>query len=97
MTRLWVRLIRHHRIAAQRTVPCAPGEEQDVLREVCRELDAPTPLWLNKNEKEFETFRHTAFIQDNFVETISFDRMETEYLDDEKKKAGERSRQSDWL
>ena len=86
MTRLWVRLMKHHRIAAQRTEACAPGDEREVLREICRELDVPAPMWLDKNDNEYERFRRTAFTADNFVEHTSFDRLEIEFIDEEKGK-----------
>ena len=86
MSRLWIRLIRHHKIARQATVECAWGDQRDVLRDACHELDVPAPIWLNKNENEFEQFRHTAFNADSFVESIAFDRMEIEFLDDTEKK-----------
>ena len=86
MSRLWIRLIRHHRIARQQTVDCAWGDQHEALREACRGLDVPAPIWLNKNETEFDRFRRTAFGEDSFVESISFDRMEIEFLDDEDKK-----------
>ncbi len=86
MSRLWIRLIRHHRIHRQHTIECAWGDQHDALREACHELDVPAPIWLNKNEREFEDFRRTAFTADSFVESISFDRMEIEFLDDDDKK-----------
>ena len=83
MSRLWIRLIRHHRIARQQTVDCPWGGQHEALREACHELDVPAPIWLNKNENEFEQFRRTAFTADSFVESVSFDRMEVEYIDPE--------------
>ena len=86
MSRLWIRLVKHHRIHRQLTVDCAWGDENEALREACHALDVPAPIWLNKNETEFERFRRTAFTPDNFVEGIAFDRLEIEFLDDEDRK-----------
>ena len=86
MSRLWVRLIRHHRIVKQDTIDCAWGDEQEALREVCARQDVPVPMWLGKHEREYAEFRHTAFTADHFVEEIGFDRMEIEFLDDTGKK-----------
>ena len=70
--------------------PCAVSltDEIDVtaLREACREMDVATPMWLSKNLSEFERFGLTAFVADNFVEHIAFDRMEIEFIDDDDKK-----------
>ena len=86
MSRLWTRVIRNHRIVQQATAPCAWGEEEPVLVELCREFDIPCPIWLNKHRREFEGFRRTAFLPEHFMEEISFDKLEIEFLDDENKK-----------
>lgn len=91
MARLWMRIIKNHRIEAQSTAPCAWGDEKDVLNDMCKQLDLPCPMWLNKHMNEYSTFRRTAFTGDHFVEEIRFDRMEIEYLDD----TGEKRKSSD--
>lgn len=87
MTRLWVRLMKKHRIDRQTTVDCTADGAQAALEEACREMDVPRPIWLPKNEREFANFRMTAFTQDHFVEQIAFDRMEIEWIDDIKRKS----------
>ena len=86
MTKLWIRVVKHHRIAMQSTVPCAFGEQEDALREALHEMDIAAPLWLNKHEREFAEFRHTAFLPEHFMEDVPFQKLEIEYLDDENKK-----------
>ena len=83
MTRLWVRVMRRHRIARDAALPCAWGDQYAALQEACKRLDLPNPLWLSKHEDEFERFRRTAFTPDHFVEAVDFDRLEIEFLDDE--------------
>lgn len=43
MSRLWARVIRDHRIEKQDTRPCAWGEENEALTELCKEFDIPQP------------------------------------------------------
>ena len=86
MSRLWVKLIQHHKMAKNETIDCAWGDQQQALVDLCREMDVPAPMWLSKHEFEFEQFRHTAFTKDHFIEEISFDKMEIEFLDDTGKK-----------
>ena len=38
MSRLWIRLIRHHRIMRQETVDCPWGGQNDALREACPDI-----------------------------------------------------------
>ena len=86
MARLWARIIDKHRIAQQATAPCTPDGAEDALVELCREFDIPCPIWLNKHENEFESFRHTSFLPEHFMEEVPFQRLEIEYLDDSGKK-----------
>jgi len=78
---LWVRTIRRHRTDRQTTTPCARGEVHDALREACREMDLPEPLWLEKNEREWQEFGMTRFLPDAFFESVYFERLEIEYID----------------
>ena len=82
MSRLWLKVIRDHRIRESLAADCAWGEEKNALVEMCKQADLPCPMWLNKHESEFERFRHTAFLPEHFIEDVSFDRLEIEFLDD---------------
>lgn len=86
MSRIWVREIINHRTARQTTRPCAWGDEKIALEDAVKELDLPNPMWLGKHEREWASFRHTAFLPDHFVERVDFDKLEIEYLDDTGKK-----------
>ena len=91
MARLWVRVIKRHRIAQQATVPCPWGEQAQALQQALQDMDVPSPMWLGKHEREFEAFRRTAFLPEHFVEAVPFDRLEIEFLDDTgvKRKSGD--------
>lgn len=80
-TALWVKTIGHHRTDLQATVPCGREDPRAALREACHELDLPEPLWLDKNEREWNAFGMTRFLPDAFFETVPFERMEIEYID----------------
>ncbi len=85
-TALWVRTIRHHKIDRQTTAPCTRDDPQDALAEACHFLDLPKPIWLDKNQREWDDFGQTRFSEDAFFESVPFDRMEIEYIDPEAKK-----------
>lgn len=82
MSRLWMRVVSRHKVVKQLEAPCALGEVMDVMTDLCREADLPRPMWLSKHEAEFDEFRHTSFSKDHFVEDVTFDRLEIEFLDD---------------
>ena len=86
MSRLWARVIRDHRIEKQDTRPCAWGEENEALTELCKEFDIPRPIWLPKHERAYASFRRTAFSREHFIEEVPFDKLEIEFLDDTGKK-----------
>lgn len=83
MPRLWARIMKKHRIARQATAECAWEGVEDALTELCREFDIPRPLWLNKHYREFDDFRRTQFLPEHFMEDVSFDRLEIEFLEDD--------------
>ena len=85
--RLWARIIRHHRIAQQDIRSCEWGDEREVLREICRDFDVPAPMWFHKQEHEFEEFRRTAFLKENFMEDIAFEKLEIEFVDEQQHKS----------
>ncbi len=78
---LWVRTILNHRIDRQATVPCSRDNPREALLEACRRLDLPEPVWLDKNQREWEEFGLTRFTADAFFEPVPFQRMEIEYID----------------
>lgn len=86
MSRLWLKIITEQKIVDQYVAPCLPGEEKDVLVDMCKGADLPCPIWLNKHLTQYDRFRRTAFTSEHFVEEIGFDRMEIEFLDDTGKK-----------
>lgn len=85
-TALWLRTIRHHRIDRQAVEPCTRDNPHDALEEACRKLDISHPIWLDKNEREWEEFGQTRFLPDAFLDSVDFDRMEIEYIDPDAKK-----------
>ena len=78
---LWVKTIRHHRIDRQLTVPCTRSDPHEALREACRAMDLPQPVWLSRNEQDWEEFAQTRFLPEAFFEEIPFERLEIEYID----------------
>lgn len=83
MSRIWVRVVKRHRALRETAAPCARDEVEERLRDVCREFDIPSPMWLDKQRGELERFGATAFARDNFFEPIDFDRLELHYLLDD--------------
>ena len=81
-TALWVRTIRHHRMDKQVVEPCL----REALAEACHKLDISRPLWLDKNQREWDEFGQTRFLPDSFMDSVDFERLEIEYIDPDAKK-----------
>lgn len=54
------------------------------IEQLCYEFDLQQPIWLPKNQREYEDYRRVVLNQDNFIEAIDFDTLEIEVLDNEK-------------
>ncbi|TYQ14971.1 UNVERIFIED_CONTAM: hypothetical protein Cloal_1370 [Acetivibrio alkalicellulosi] len=49
---------------------------EDSLIGLCRQLDIPVPIWLDKNTSELARHRKTVFLRDQFVEKVEYDKFE---------------------
>ena len=54
----------------------------DSLDSICRELDLQTPIWLDSNVKDFKRHGKTRFTQDSFIESIDFDFLEIQVIEE---------------
>jgi hypothetical protein len=54
---------------------------ENCLIDLCHGLDAPIPLWLEKNSQEFARFHQTLFFAEQFSEKVNFDRMQIRWLE----------------
>ncbi len=52
------------------------------LLRLCKELQIPIPLWLQKNTKEFARFHQTLFFNESFGEAVHFDRFRIRWIQD---------------
>ena len=53
------------------------------LEEVCHQFDLGQPIWLDKNIAEFKRHAKTRFDQDSFIETINFDYLEFQVIEED--------------
>ena len=85
-TGIWVRLMRKNRIEKDAIVDCAHEDWQQALETACRQMDMPRPLILPRHERDWQSFSQARFLPEHFIESVSFDRMEVEFIDPDKKK-----------
>ena len=93
---LWVKIMENHRISRQATIPCSLADPREALLEACHQLDLPEPVWLDKNQREWEQFGMTRFLPDAFFESVPFQRMEIESIDPDAPKKKNRDPRNDF-
>ena len=68
----------------------AISNEEDfvaVLRELCEQMDIPTPVATSVNFNHFMMFNNTRFKPRDFVESVDFDMLDLEAVPDKKEKS----------
>lgn len=52
------------------------------LDDICYEFDLGKPIWLDVNISDFKRHDKTRFSQDNFIESVEFDYLEIQVLEE---------------
>lgn len=53
------------------------------LEELCYAFDLQKPIWLDANISEFQKVSKTRFYQDSFIESIDFDYLEIQVIEED--------------
>ena len=53
------------------------------LAKVCLQFDLSKPIWLDKTVAEFKRHRKARFTQDNFIDSIDFDYLEIQIIEED--------------
>lgn len=84
VNRLWLRTVASDEKILKEKVFSWHGDSittlVDVLREVCEELDEPTPIVLKSHFLDLKQFNVTRFSARDFVEIIYFEKMVLELV-----------------
>ena len=87
MFRLSGKCVRHTKIVSSAVISDESTEKSrtekvlGAVRELATEFDLPSPLWLEKNIRDFKRRARTRFTADNFLEALPFDYLEIEVLE----------------
>ena len=52
------------------------------LEEICVEFDLSKPVWFEKNIRDFQRASKTRFTADNFIDSIDFDYLELQVIEE---------------
>lgn len=87
MFRLWGKILKDNRLLRD-TVICNDSDDTrthkifHALDEICYEFDLSKPIWLDSNIAEFKKHDKTRFRSDNFVDSIEFDFLEIQIIEE---------------
>ena len=87
MFRLWGKEWKSNHLVRD-TVICVKTDDTrthkifHALEEICYEFDLSKPIWLDSTLEEFKRHSKARFYQDNFVDSIDFDYLEIEVIEE---------------
>ena len=87
MFRLWGKIWQDNRLINDTTISddSQSGRTKKVfagLETICLEFDLSVPIWLDVNINEFKKHAKARFYQDSFIETIDFDYLEIQVIEE---------------
>ena len=88
MFRLWGKIWKDNHMIKD-TVICDDSEDTrthkifHALQEICYDFDLANPIWLDKTINDFKRHSKTRFYQDNFVETVDYDYLEIQVIEED--------------
>lgn len=88
MFRLWGKVFKDNRLLMDKVI-CDDTDTTRTkkifggLNTLCYEFDLEKPIWLDSNISEFQKVSKTRFYQDNFIETIEFDYLEIQVIEED--------------
>ncbi len=88
MFRLWVKEWKSNRLVrdVEITDPSSDTRTHKImhaLEKACHELDLAVPIWLESNIRDFKRASKTRFTKDSFIESIPFDYLEIQILEED--------------
>lgn len=89
MFRLWAKIFKDNRMlrdmVAENDDPSLNRTRKiyQAIDEICYEFDLSQPVWLQATIDDFKRHDKTRFTQDNFIESIEFDYLEIQVIEED--------------
>lgn len=88
MFRLWAKIFQNNHMLKDICIEDGSDDTRThkvfhSLEKVCHQLDLGTPIWLDLNISDFKRHNKTRFTQDSFVESIDFDYLEIQVIEED--------------
>ncbi|GAA6491218.1 hypothetical protein K280104A7_07820 [Candidatus Bariatricus faecipullorum] len=88
MFRLWAKTFKDNHMVKDMTV-CDDSSDTrthkifHALDEICYAFDLSKPIWLDSTINEFKRHSQTRFYQDSFIDSIDFDFLEIQVIEED--------------
>ena len=88
MFQLWAKIIKDNHLLRD-TVICDGSADTrthkvfHAIEEVCYQFDLGKPIWLDSTITEFKRHDKARFTADNFIESIDFDYLEIQVIEED--------------
>lgn len=88
MFRMWGKIMKHNHLVKDTVISNGDyslSRTQMVLQaldDICYEFDLGKPIWLDASVREFQLHSKVRFTQDNFIESIDFDYLEIQVIEE---------------
>lgn len=77
MVKLWARTVKENKTVKKldfiKDEDMEWADFYDYVREICHQLDLPTPVILKTHLFNFAKFNYVRFLASDFIETVDFD------------------------
>lgn len=88
MFRLWARTFQDNHMLQDTCIEDGSDDTRThkifrALDEICLRFDLSKPIWLDKTILEFKKHNKVRFTQDNFIDTIDFDYLEIQVIEED--------------
>lgn len=88
MFRLWAREFHHNHMIKDIVIEDPSHESRtrkvfQALDQVCEAFDLSKPIWLDLNVSDFKRQAKTRFYQDSFIDSIDFDYLEIQIIEED--------------
>lgn len=88
MFRLWGKIFKDNRMVRDTVIEngdysmSRTGMIFAALEDICYEFDLGKPIWLDATIQDFKRHDKARFTKDNFIETIEFDYLEIQVIEE---------------
>ncbi len=88
MFRIWGKIFKDNKMLKDIVIENDSGYNRtkkvfQALEQICHDFDLGIPIWLDSTVTEFKRHSKCRFTQDNFIETVDFDYLEIQVIEED--------------